>query len=68
MAHIRLKTNINCGSCIKAVTPFLDRDDRINSWKVDTDSPEKILTVEGDISAEEVAGLVTAAGFQAGPE
>ena len=63
-----MKTNINCGSCIKAVTPFLERDARIKSWKVDTDSPDKILTVEGDITGQEVAGLVTAAGFKAEPE
>ena len=60
------KTNINCGSCIRAVTPFLDQVNGIKSWEVDTNNPEKILTVNSEgASAEQVLAAVTEAGFEA---
>ena len=58
------KTNINCGSCIKAVTGFIEEVPGLVSWKVDTDSPEKTLTVE--LQGESDAQLIEAvedAGF-----
>jgi hypothetical protein len=64
-AH-RFKTNLNCGSCVAAVTPLLDGEGTIERWHVDTDSPEKTLTVEGDgIASDRVEGLVAQAGFRA---
>jgi hypothetical protein len=64
-AH-RFKTNLNCGSCVAAVTPLLDGDGTIERWHVDTNSPEKTLTVEGDgIASDRVQGLVAQAGFRA---
>jgi len=46
MATLQFKTNINCGGCIARVTPRLNEVKGISSWKVDTDNPDKILTVE----------------------
>jgi hypothetical protein len=64
-AH-RFKTNLNCGSCVAAVTPLLDGDGTIERWHVDTDSTDKTLTVEGDgIAPDRVEGLVAQAGFRA---
>lgn len=48
MKTIRFKTNINCGNCIASVTPFLNVLDNIDTWKVDTDNPDKILEVTID--------------------
>ncbi len=60
------KTNINCGSCIRAVTPFLDQVNGIKFWEVDTDNPEKVLTVHSEgASAEQVLAAVKQAGFEA---
>ncbi|WP_349665651.1 heavy-metal-associated domain-containing protein [Sphingobacterium sp. lm-10] len=60
------KTSINCGSCIKAVTPFLEQVTGINQWGVDTDNPEKILTVQSSgATADEVLAAVQKAGFTA---
>lgn len=59
------KTNINCGGCIAKVTPFMDDESAISSWEVDTDNPDKILTVETDWSSDQVIALVTSAGFSA---
>jgi copper chaperone len=68
MNSIQFKTNINCGSCIKSVTPFLNALDEVETWHVNTESPEKVLTVETDLSADdmaqEVIATVSAAGFK----
>ncbi len=66
MNTLKFKTNINCGGCIKAVTPHLDKAEGIKSWQVDTANPEKILTVEADgIDAQKVQQVVEKAGFKA---
>lgn len=64
MKTFKFKTNINCGSCIKSVTPFLNDLDSIDTWKVDTDNPDKILVVElEDANKEVVIEAVKKAGF-----
>lgn len=65
MATYTFKTNINCGSCIKSVTPFLNELDNVDSWKVDTENSDKILTVElDDEDKQAVVDAVTNAGFK----
>jgi copper chaperone len=65
MATFKFKTNINCGGCIATVTPFLDGESDIQSWEVDTDNPNKILTVKSDsLKAKEIMKLVESAGFE----
>ncbi|GDX50547.1 hypothetical protein LBMAG26_14060 [Bacteroidota bacterium] len=66
MNQIQFKTNINCGGCIKSVTPFLNALDDLDAWQVDTAVPEKILTVETEISPNEMEQKVIAAVSQAG--
>jgi len=41
MNQIQFKTNINCGGCIKSVTPFLNALDDIDAWQVNTEVAEK---------------------------
>lgn len=66
MDTLKFKTNINCGGCIKAVTPHLDKASGIKSWQVDTDNPDKILTVQAEgLNAEQVKSIVEKAGFRA---
>lgn len=65
MTTIKFKTNINCGNCVKSVTPFLNEVDSIETWKVDTENPEKILEVKLDGgSTEAVKEAVKKAGFE----
>lgn len=65
MTEQKYKTNLNCGRCVAAVTPHLNGENRIRRWSVDTQSPDKVLTVEGDeIGADAVGRLVAAAGFK----
>lgn len=65
MTMRKFKTNLNCSNCVAAVTPYLQSDPAIHSWQVDTTTPEKVLTVEGDNpSREAVSSLVARAGFR----
>ena len=65
MKTMRFRTNLNCGSCVAAVTPLLDGEAAIERWHVDTQSPEKTLTVAGDgVTEDRVRSLVGQAGFR----
>ena len=61
------KTNINCGSCLRGVTPKLDELSRACGlqWSVDLADPERTLTVQGHVLPEQVVQAVQAAGFKA---
>lgn len=61
------KTTINCANCVRAVTPVLNAEAGIATWQVDTASPDKLLTVSGEISAERVAALLAEVGFEVEP-
>jgi copper chaperone len=64
MKKLQFKTNINCGNCVRSVSGFLNDVPNIQKWEVDTDHPEKILTVEGEkVTMEEVVEAVEDAGF-----
>ena len=66
MDTLKFKTNINCGGCIKAVTPHLDKANGVKNWQVDTANPDKILTVEADgTDVHAVKQVVEKAGFKA---
>lgn len=65
MKKLEFKTNINCGGCVAKVTPFLEKADSVEQWKVDTTNKEKVLTVEGDkIDEKQVVQAVQDAGFK----
>jgi copper chaperone len=66
MKTLKFKTNINCGGCISKVTPFLDKQDGVESWEVDTTNSDKILTIESDGATEEdVKATLQKIGFKA---
>lgn len=66
MKIIKFKTNIKCGGCLATVTPFLNRVDFISNWQIDTNSPDKVLTVSGEgIEPQQIQDLVGEAGFKA---
>jgi len=65
METIKFKTNIKCGGCIATVTPFLNDLETVQSWKVDVDHADKVLTVEGSASAPEVIDVLNKAGYKA---
>ena len=66
MKAMKFKTNINCENCLAKVTPFLNKKQGIQSWHIDIDNPEKILTVETeDLSAGDIIKIVKRTGFEA---
>lgn len=66
MKQYQFKTNINCSGCVAKVTPVLEQNEEIKDWKVDTDNPNKILTVETEsLNEEQVKAIVQKAGFKA---
>ncbi|MGB5822415.1 MAG: heavy-metal-associated domain-containing protein [Saonia sp.] len=66
MKTLKFKTNINCGGCVSKVTPFLNKQEGIDKWEVDTDNPDKILTVESNgASEEDIKTTLQKTGFKA---
>ncbi|NNJ56143.1 MAG: heavy-metal-associated domain-containing protein [Bacteroidia bacterium] len=65
MNKVKYKTNINCGNCIKSVTPALNSLDNLDTWKVDTENPDKILEVVlDDDNKQVVIEAVKKMGFE----
>lgn len=66
MKTLKFKTNINCGGCVSKVTPFLNKQEGVDNWEVDTTNPDKILTVESNgASEEDVKTTLLKIGFKA---
>ena len=66
MKTLKFKTNINCGGCVSKVTPFLNNQEGVESWEVDTVNPDKILTIKSDgASEEDVKATLQKVGFTA---
>jgi copper chaperone len=62
----QFKTNINCSGCIDAVTLYLNANNEIKHWEVDTNSPSKVLTVDADhLSGEMIRQIIKNAGYKA---
>lgn len=66
METLKFKTNIKCGGCIATVTPFMDKLSNIESWEVDTQNPDKVMTVkvEEGTDANSITNAVKQAGYQ----
>ena len=65
---LKFKTTINCGGCIAAVKPALNEVAGQGNWNVDTDHPDKVLTVNNQsATAAAVIDAVTAKGFDIQP-
>jgi len=66
METIKLKTNIKCGGCVATVTPFLNQSVGEGNWQVDTQNPDKVLTVKTvGVNADTVKKAVQQAGYKA---
>ncbi|WP_347158888.1 heavy-metal-associated domain-containing protein [Pontibacter chitinilyticus] len=66
MKTYKFKTTINCGGCVKAVTPHLNKLEGVENWQVDTNNPDKVLEVTTDsLDANTIKNTVEKAGFKA---
>jgi copper chaperone CopZ len=56
-----------CASCVAKVTPILNEVIGKDNWKVDTQDPNKIMTVTtGSLAEDEIIKAVEKAGYKAG--
>ncbi|MFD1140834.1 heavy-metal-associated domain-containing protein [Larkinella insperata] len=68
MEAVKFKTNIKCSGCVAKVTPFLNEAVGEDNWEVDTENPDKILTVAAEgVSADQVKTAIENAGYKAQP-
>lgn len=65
METLQFKTNIKCGGCVAAVTPFLNGDENVEKWSVNLESADRVLKVETSHSPEEIEQLIKKAGYVA---
>lgn len=63
----KFKTNLKCSGCVAAVKENLDTLKSVKDWNVDLVSADKILTVEGNPSENEIAEAFSKAGYVAEP-
>jgi len=60
----QFKTNMECGNCVARVKPFLDRLEGVETWSVDTENPEKTLSVTSiGATPEQIIDAVEKVGF-----
>lgn len=66
MKVLKFKTNIECSNCEARVKPFLDKKEGIVSWQVDTESADKLLTVETEtLEVKDIVKVIKRTGFTA---
>lgn len=63
---LKFRTNLTCSNCVSKVKPGLDDSATISEWNVDTENPEKILTVKSEgITEDEIISIIKKKGFKA---
>lgn len=45
MNVIKFKTSLKCGGCVNAIRPHLNKIKEIQTWDVDLNAPDKVLSV-----------------------
>ncbi|GAB3833981.1 copper chaperone [Pontibacter rugosus] len=66
MEVIKFKTNVENEEALSRVAPYLDKEESISRWKLDTGSTENILSVSGtDLDSQKIENVVQQAGFKA---
>jgi translation elongation factor EF-G len=66
MKILKFKTNINSGDDVQTLSRYLDNEQSISKWNVDTESDENLLSVSGELlEPVTVKKLVHEAGYEA---
>ena len=50
MKTLKFKTNIECTQSVANVSNFIDNTDGIKNWEIDLWSPDKVLTIRGNVN------------------
>jgi hypothetical protein len=68
MKQLQFSTTINCASCVRAVSPSLNAILGEGNWNVDTQTPDKILTVlQDNISQQIIIDSLISLGYTCNP-
>lgn len=63
---LKFKTNLNCSGCVAKVQNDLDNAAGKNQWEVDTNNPDKILSINNSALKEAtVVEILKKKGFKA---
>ncbi len=63
---LKFKTTLDCSGCVSKVQSDLDAAPGIQTWAVDTTTPDKILTIKSNgITETEVIDILKSKGFEA---
>ncbi|MFD2247736.1 copper chaperone [Pontibacter ruber] len=66
MEIIKFKTNVENEEALSRIAPFLDKEESISRWHIDTESNDKLLSVSGtDLDPQRIENVVQQAGFKA---
>jgi copper chaperone len=66
MEILKFTTNITDRKDVAMATPYLDKLEEIQTWKVDTETQEKILSIAGmNLDPQRIEKALAAAGFTA---
>ncbi|MBL7664526.1 MAG: heavy-metal-associated domain-containing protein [Bacteriovoracaceae bacterium] len=63
MTTLKLKTDLACGKCVEKLRNVFQHESGISTWDVDLKSPDKTLTVQGDVNEVTITKLVEKAGY-----
>ena len=65
MKILTFTSNIACNGCVSKVKLFIDELIGVIKWEVDTENPQKILSVyTNELSADQIHEAVIKAGYQ----
>lgn len=64
MKTLKFKTNARCSGCTVRMAEVLDGKVGKENWSLDLESPDKVLTVTSELSAEEIISLISALRFK----
>ena len=68
MKTLRFKTNIESTQSVANISDFIDNTNGIKNWEIDLRSPDKVLTIRGDVNRPDaMVRKVHKAGFQLTP-
>lgn len=66
MEIVQFKTNIKCSGCVATVTPALNKVVGEDQWKVNLESPDKVLTVSAEqVTADDIKKALEQVGYKA---
>lgn len=66
MATKKFKTNAKCGGCSSKIGEALEKNGvKTGEWSIDLADPNKLLTVNSEMTTDTLVRIVTEAGYKA---